>query len=51
MALGRADVQVSKAEEAEPPAATVDAQQDCMAEGLFRISPLRGYHHAIKQKI
>ena len=41
----------SKAEEAEPPATTVDAQQDCMAEDLSRISPLRGYHHVIEQKI
>ena len=41
----------SKAEEAEPLATTVDAQQDCMTEGLSRISPLRGYHHAIEQKI
>ena len=41
----------SEAEEAEPPATTVDAQQDCMTEDLSRISPLRGYHHAIEQKI
>ena len=39
----------SKAEEAEPPATTVDAQQDCMTEDLSRISPLCGYHHAIEQ--
>ena len=41
----------SKVEEAGPPATTVDAQQDCMTEGLSCNSPLCGYHHTIEQKI
>ena len=41
----------SEAGEAETPATTADAQQDCMTENFSRIRPLRGYHHAIEQKI
>ena len=40
----------SKAEEAKTPATMADAQQDCTTEDFPRIRPLRGYHHAIKQK-
>ena len=41
----------SQAGEAEAPATTAHAQQDCMTENCSRIRPLRGYHHVIEQKI